>query len=185
MSGLVIPQSATCRSKKSTVMTVSLIHTLKCCCCTSCFAVCSHIFAKARDRNALHSPSTEIPMQPVCELSLTPSTRPQLGLTLSIIFYSPLTHNSTKSSYKLSTCVGLWRDRAANVCMASMNWCIFHINQLPSSRRPKMVWSGSEFEESTIIILTQTTSCSLLLQTYMCAAKLVTWGVGPDWPMCN
>ncbi len=43
-----------------------------------------------------------------------------------------------------------------------------------------MVWSGSEFEESMIIILTQTTSCSLLLQTYMCAAELVTWGVGPD-----
>ncbi len=65
-------------------------------------------------------------------------------------------------------CVGLWRDRAVNVCMDSVNWCIFHINQLPS------------FEESMIIILTQTTSCSLLLQTYMCAAELVTWGVGPD-----
>ncbi len=43
-----------------------------------------------------------------------------------------------------------------------------------------MAWSGSEFEESMMIILTQTTSCSLLLQTYMCAAELVAWGVGPD-----
>ncbi len=65
-------------------------------------------------------------------------------------------------------------------CLASVNSCIFHINQLPSSRRPKIAWSGSEFEQSLPNTRTQTTSRNLLLQTYICAAELTTWGVGPD-----
>ncbi len=51
-------------------------------------------------------------------------------------------------SYKRGTCVGFWRDCAAIVCLASVNWCIFHVKQLPSTRRPNKAWSGSEFEES-------------------------------------
>ncbi len=43
-----------------------------------------------------------------------------------------------------------------------------------------MAWSGSEFEESMPYTRTQTTSRNLLLQTYICAAELATWGVGPD-----
>ncbi len=43
-----------------------------------------------------------------------------------------------------------------------------------------MAWSGSEFEESMLSTRTQTTSHNLLLQTYICAAELATWGVGPD-----
>ncbi len=43
-----------------------------------------------------------------------------------------------------------------------------------------MAWYGSEFEESMPNTHTQTTSHNLLLQTYMCAAELATWGVGPD-----
>ncbi len=34
-------------------------------------------------------------------------------------------------SYKRGACVGFWRDRAASVCLASVNWCILHVNQLP------------------------------------------------------
>ncbi len=49
------------------------------------------------------------------------------------------------SNYKHGTCIGFWRDRADNVCLASVNSCIFHVNQLPSSRRPNMAWSGNEF----------------------------------------
>ncbi len=40
------------------------------------------------------------------------------------------------SSYKRGMCVEFWRDRAANVYLASVNWCIFHIL---SSRQPNMV----------------------------------------------
>ncbi len=43
-----------------------------------------------------------------------------------------------------------------------------------------MAWSGSEFEESMPNTRTQTTSRNLLLQAYICAAELATWGVGPD-----
>ncbi len=43
-----------------------------------------------------------------------------------------------------------------------------------------MAWPGSEFEESVPNTRTQTTSRNLLLQMYMCAAELATWGVGPD-----
>ncbi len=39
---------------------------------------------------------------------------------------------------------------------------------------------SSEFEESIPSTCTQTTSRNLLLQTYICAAELVTCGVGPD-----
>ncbi len=55
-------------------------------------------------------------------------------------------------------------------------------NQLhiPSSRRANMAWSGNEFEESLAITCSHTTSHNLLLQTYMCAAELVIWGVGPN-----
>ncbi len=84
------------------------------------------------------------------------------------------------SSHKRGVCVGFWRDRAANVCLASVYWCIFHVNQLPSSRRPNMALAGNEFEESMPNTRTQTTSRILLLQTYIRAAGLVTWGVGPD-----
>ncbi len=43
-----------------------------------------------------------------------------------------------------------------------------------------MAWSGGEFEEPMPGTRTQTTSRNLLLQTYICAAELATWGVGPD-----
>ncbi len=44
-----------------------------------------------------------------------------------------------------------------------------------------MAWSGCEFEESMPSTRTQTTSRNfILLQTYICAAELATWGVGPD-----
>ncbi len=43
-----------------------------------------------------------------------------------------------------------------------------------------MAWSGSEFDESMPNTRTQTTSCNLLLQTYICVAELATWDVGPD-----
>ncbi len=82
-------------------------------------------------------------------------------------------------SYKLGTCVRFWRDRAANVCSASVNRCIFHINQLPTSRRPNLAWSESKFEKSMPNTHTQTTSRNLLLQTNICAAELATCGVGP------
>ncbi len=66
------------------------------------------------------------------------------------------------NSYKRGMCVGFWRGHAANVCLASVNWCIFHINQLPSSGRPNKAWSGNSFEDTH----TQTTSHNLLLRTY-------------------
>ncbi len=56
-------------------------------------------------------------------------------------------------SYKRGMCVGFWRDSVANVCLASVNWCIVHVNQLPSCRRPNMAWSGSEFQESMTLVL--------------------------------
>ncbi len=43
-----------------------------------------------------------------------------------------------------------------------------------------MAWPGNEFEDSMPNTRTQTTSRNLLLQTYMYAAGLATWGVGPD-----
>ncbi len=43
-----------------------------------------------------------------------------------------------------------------------------------------MAWPGNEFEESMPNTRTQTTSRNLLLQTYIRAAGLATWGVGPD-----
>ncbi len=57
-----------------------------------------------------------------------------------------------------------------------------HLPRKPATvfRRPNMAWSGSEFEESMANIRTQTTSRNLLLQAYICAAELATWGVGPD-----
>ncbi len=36
-------------------------------------------------------------------------------------------------SYKRGACVGFRRDHVANECLASVNWCIFHVNQLLSS----------------------------------------------------
>ncbi len=53
-----------------------------------------------------------------------------------------------------------------------------------------MASPGSKFEESMPNTRTQTTmhlsltSCNLLLQTYICAAKLATWGVGPAQRSC-
>ncbi len=41
-----------------------------------------------------------------------------------------------------------------------------------------VVWQ--QVEESMLNTRTQTTSRNLLLQTYICAAELATWGVGPD-----
>ncbi len=64
------------------------------------------------------------------------------------------------SSDKHGVCVWFWRDCAAKVCLASVNWCIFHVNQLPSSRRPNMAWPENEFEESMPNTRTQTTSRS-------------------------
>ncbi len=43
----------------------------------------------------------------------------------------------SSSSYKCGACVGFWRHRTATVCLASVNWCIFHVKQLLSSRRPR------------------------------------------------
>ncbi len=93
--------------------------------------------------------------------------------------------SNAKSAYSYKcdtcTCARFWRDRAANVCLASVNWYILHINQLPSSTRPNLAYSGSKLEESMPNTHTQTTRTSrnLLLQTYICATKLATWGVGP------
>ncbi len=67
------------------------------------------------------------------------------------------------SSYTRGVCVTFWRDRAANVCLASVNWCIFHVNQLSSSKWSNMAWSGSEFDKSMPNTRTQTTSHNLLL----------------------
>ncbi len=90
-------------------MTVSLIHTFNAAAATLhvlqfIFSL-SHIFAKARDRNALHSPSTEIPMQPVCELSLTvtvlrtPSNQIAVRLDpiMLLLFFKALLHTTPQS----------------------------------------------------------------------------------------
>ncbi len=54
----------------------------------------------------------------------------------------------------------VWRDRAAGVCLASMNWCIFHINQLPLSRRPNRAWSESELtNQCQTLVLRLTCTC--------------------------
>ncbi len=94
------------------------------------------------------------------------------------------------SSHKRGTCVGFWRDRAATVCLASVKSCIFHVNQLSSSRRPNMAWSGNEFEGSMPNTRTQTTmhlsltTHNLLDWTDICVDELATWGVGPDFCSC-
>ncbi len=70
--------------------------------------------------------------------------------------------------------------------MEGANFILLKMLQLAQLRRHQ--WNdelilGSEFEESMPSTRTQTTSCNLLLQTYICTAELATWGVGPD--VCN
>ncbi len=84
------------------------------------------------------------------------------------------------SSYERGTCIRFWRDRAANVCLASVNSaCILHIifiNQLSSGQTWRSLGASLKNRCQTLVL-----SLTWLARTdIICVAELATWGVDPD-----
>ncbi len=71
-------------------------------------------------------------------------------------------------SHKRGACVGFRRDRAANVCLASVYWCIFHINQLATEYR---LLNGKTWRGLGASLMNQCQTLALRLHHAICCYK--------------